>query len=113
MIAPFEAAQKPAEATFRKRLQGLSGVPWCGEGDSITGTGIASLTSGDLARGDKPAPPHHGNAQGILENSKGLGTNQYTVLHLIFRPSLPPLQSQNPQRSPATPAVLLNQERQI
>jgi hypothetical protein len=34
-------------------------------------------------------------------------------LHLIFRPPLPPLQSQNPQRSPATPAVLLNQGRQI
>jgi hypothetical protein len=44
---------------------------------------------------------------------KGLGTYQYTVLHLIFRPSLPPLQSQNPQRSPATPAVLLNQGQQI
>jgi uncharacterized protein Yka (UPF0111/DUF47 family) len=52
MIAPFEAAQKPAEATFRKRLQGLSGAPWCGEDDSITGTIIASLTSGDPDRGD-------------------------------------------------------------
>jgi hypothetical protein len=53
MIDPFEAAQKPAEATFRKRLQGLSGVPWCGEGDFITGTNLASLTSEDPARGEQ------------------------------------------------------------
>ena len=39
---------------------------------------------------------------------------KYTVLHHVFRPSLPFLQSQNPRRSTtATPAVLLNQERQI
>jgi hypothetical protein len=44
---------------------------------------------------------------------KGLGTYKYTVLHLIFQPSLPPPQSQNPQRSPATPAVLLNLVQQI
>ena len=48
-----------------------------------------------------------------IMGSKGFGTYQYTVLHLIFRPSLPPLQSQNPQRSPAMPAVLLNQGQQI
>ena len=35
------------------------------------------------------------------------------LLHLISWPPLPPLQSQNPQRSLATPAVLLNQGRQI
>ncbi len=52
MIAPFEAAQKPQEAAFRQRLQALSGVPWCGEDDSITGARIASLTSGNPAEGD-------------------------------------------------------------
>jgi uncharacterized protein Yka (UPF0111/DUF47 family) len=52
MIAPFEAAQKPEGELFQKRLQGLSGAPWCGEDDIIAGTGIASLTSGDAARGD-------------------------------------------------------------
>ncbi len=32
----------------------------------------------------------------------------WPILHLIFGPSLNAAQSQNPQRSPATPAVLLN-----
>jgi hypothetical protein len=50
---------------------------------------------------------------GLPRRVKGAGKNKYTVLHHVFRPSLPFLQSQNPQRSPATPAVLLNQERQI
>jgi len=35
------------------------------------------------------------------------------ILHLIFKPSLTELQSPNPQRSPATSAVWLNQFRQI
>jgi hypothetical protein len=48
-----------------------------------------------------------------IKHPKGAGKNKYTVLHHVFRPSLPFLQSQNPQRSPATPAVLLNQEQQI
>ena len=34
------------------------------------------------------------------------------ILHLIFGPSLNAAQSQNPQRSPATPAVLLNRRIQ-
>jgi len=35
------------------------------------------------------------------------------ILHLIFKPSLPELQSPNPQRSPAASAVWLNQFSQI
>ena len=35
------------------------------------------------------------------------------ILHLIFRPSLTAAQSQNPRRSPATPAVLFNRYSQI
>jgi hypothetical protein len=35
------------------------------------------------------------------------------ILHLIFRPSLPAAQSQNPRRSPVTPAVLFNRYSQI
>src|SRR6266480_4081072 len=50
MIAPFEAAQKPEEELFQKRLQVLSDVPWCGEDDTIMGAGIASLTAGDQTR---------------------------------------------------------------
>jgi hypothetical protein len=34
-------------------------------------------------------------------------------MHLIFRPSLPDPQSQNPQNSATIPAVLLNQIGQI
>jgi hypothetical protein len=34
-------------------------------------------------------------------------------LHLIFEPSLAAAQSQNPRRSPATPAVLFNRCIQI
>jgi hypothetical protein len=41
-----------------------------------------------------------------LENAKGLTTNNMNILHLIFGPSLAAAQSQNPQRSAATPAVL-------
>jgi uncharacterized protein Yka (UPF0111/DUF47 family) len=52
MIAPFEAAQKPEADLFTQRLQGVSGAPWCGEDDTVTGTDIAALTSGDPARGD-------------------------------------------------------------
>ncbi|NVN93138.1 MAG: DUF47 family protein [Desulfuromonadales bacterium] len=52
MIAPFEAAQKPETVLFQQRLQALSGSPWCGEDDSISGAMIASLTSGDSSRGD-------------------------------------------------------------
>jgi hypothetical protein len=35
------------------------------------------------------------------------------ILHLIFWPSLTEAQAQNPQRSPATPAVLFNRYSQI
>jgi uncharacterized protein Yka (UPF0111/DUF47 family) len=52
MIAPFEAAQKAEGELFQQRLQGLSGIPWCGEDDTVTGAGIASLTAGDQTRGD-------------------------------------------------------------
>ena len=36
---------------------------------------------------------------------KGLFKNNLNILHLIFGPSLAAAQSQNPQRSAATPAV--------
>jgi uncharacterized protein Yka (UPF0111/DUF47 family) len=52
MIAPFEAAQKPEADLFSQRLQGVSGRPWCGEDDTVTGTDIASLASGNPAHGD-------------------------------------------------------------
>jgi hypothetical protein len=39
--------------------------------------------------------------------------NKLNIVHLIFRPSLAEPQSQNPQRSLATPAVLLNRFDQI
>jgi hypothetical protein len=38
--------------------------------------------------------------------AKGLFKNNMATLHLIFGPSLAVAQSQNPQRSAATPAVL-------
>jgi restriction endonuclease S subunit len=44
---------------------------------------------------------------------KGLSRNKYHIWHLIFRPSLTVPQSPNPQRSPATSAVWLNQHSQI
>jgi hypothetical protein len=56
---------------------------------------------------------HHPDNIDLKFMFKGLGTYKYTVLHLIFRPSLPPTKTQNPQRSPATPAVLLNLVQQI
>jgi len=40
-------------------------------------------------------------------------TNKHPILHLIFGPALTGPQSPNPQRSPATPAVWLNQPSQI
>ena len=42
-------------------------------------------------------------------DAKGSRKNNFPFSHLIFRPSLPDLQSQNPQKSAAIPAVLLNQ----
>ncbi len=45
--------------------------------------------------------------------SKGLGINNSSFLHLSFRPSLADPQSQNPQRGTTTLAVLLNQIDQI
>ncbi|MBU4264369.1 MAG: SOS response-associated peptidase [Proteobacteria bacterium] len=44
---------------------------------------------------------------------KGLGKCQNTITHPVFRPSLAVPQSQNPRRSTATPAVLLNRRNQI
>jgi len=52
MIAPFEAAQKAEADLFTQRLQRVSGAPWCAEDDTVTGTDIAALTSGDPTQGD-------------------------------------------------------------
>ena len=52
MIAPFEAAQKPEGKLFHARLRELPGAPWQGENDTVTGAGIAGLTSGEPALGD-------------------------------------------------------------
>lgn len=52
MITPFEAAQKPEGDLFRKRLQVLSDPVWCGEDDTVTGSSIVLLTSGNPAHGD-------------------------------------------------------------
>lgn len=52
MIAPFEAAQKPEAHLYRERLMQLSPDAWCGEDGSISGAGIASLTSGTSGSGD-------------------------------------------------------------
>jgi hypothetical protein len=49
----------------------------------------------------------------VIIATKELQTNTMGILHLIFRPSLTELQSPNPQRSPASSAVWLNQFRQI
>ena len=49
----------------------------------------------------------------LPDRHKGLSGNNCYILHLIFGPSLTGFQSSNPQRSPATPAVLLNQPGQI
>jgi hypothetical protein len=43
----------------------------------------------------------------------GLSTNNLNILHLIFGPSLAVAQSQNPQRSAATSAVLFTRRNQI
>jgi hypothetical protein len=42
----------------------------------------------------------------LCKESKDLFKNNMATLHLIFGPSLAVAQSQNPQRSAATPAVL-------
>ena len=52
MLAPFAAWQKPEAASFQQRLQHLSGTPWCAGDGTITAGTIASLASGDPARGD-------------------------------------------------------------
>lgn len=52
MIAPFDAAQKPEGKLFSERLQELSGAPWHGENNTVTGSAIAWLTSGEPASGD-------------------------------------------------------------
>ncbi|HTP66241.1 MAG TPA: hypothetical protein VMJ66_12695, partial [Geobacteraceae bacterium] len=52
MIAPFEATEKPEAELFHRRQQELSGMPWCGDDDTITGAAIASLASGEPAHGD-------------------------------------------------------------
>ena len=54
-------------------------------------------------------PPHDVFQQPVKEASN----NNMNILHLIFRPSLTAAQSQNPRRSPATPAVLFNRYSQI
>jgi len=41
--------------------------------------------------------------------TKAASKNNLSILQLILRPSFADLQSQNPQRSPATLAVLPNQ----
>jgi len=52
MIAPFETLRKKEANVFGQRLKDLSGLPWCGEDDSITGASIAALTSAEHAAGD-------------------------------------------------------------
>jgi uncharacterized protein Yka (UPF0111/DUF47 family) len=52
MIAPFDATGKPEAERFRRRLEVLSGTPWFGEDETVTGPVITSLASGDLSRGD-------------------------------------------------------------
>ena len=52
---------------------------------------------------------HQTPSLAFSEPASGHRKYQCTVLHLIFRPSLPFLQSHNPRRSSATSAVLLNQ----
>jgi uncharacterized protein Yka (UPF0111/DUF47 family) len=52
MIAPLEAAEVREAAAFRLRLEALSGAPWCGGDDVITGAAISSLASGEPAAGD-------------------------------------------------------------
>ena len=52
MIAPLEAARNPQASFFQRRLQELSGAPWCDTDDTIAGTRILSLAASDADRGD-------------------------------------------------------------
>jgi len=52
MITPFEAARRPEADVFRRRFEHLSATLSFGEGDTITGDAIASLSSAAPARGD-------------------------------------------------------------
>ena len=44
----------------------------------------------------------------LIKGPKGLEINNSSFSHPCFRPSLADLQSQNPRRRPAMPAVLFN-----
>ncbi|HBG05812.1 MAG: hypothetical protein A2075_03270 [Geobacteraceae bacterium GWC2_58_44] len=52
MIAPLEAAAKPAALPFRQRLDHLCSTPWCNEDGTMTGARISWLGAADAAPGD-------------------------------------------------------------
>jgi uncharacterized protein Yka (UPF0111/DUF47 family) len=52
MVTPFEVAQRPEADLFRLRLQKQSANPCDGKGDTIAGSVIGLLISGDPDRGD-------------------------------------------------------------